>query len=72
MTHLVNVSLQLEAFDAMSYIGGVVAYFHILQWYFIAKTKYFFTVWFFKLGHFCFLQHASRSSVHNLGYFWGQ
>ena len=44
MTHLVNVNLQVEAFDAMSYIGGVVAYFHILQWYFIAKTKYFFTV----------------------------
>jgi hypothetical protein len=61
-----------EYLDAMSYIGGVVVYFHIPQFRFIAKTKYFFTTLIFKISHFCFLQHVSRSSMHSLNFCGGQ
>ncbi len=58
MMHLAKTSFGPEGFYAMANIGGVVVYFHILQWQFIMKTKYFFTTLIFKLGHFCFLQHV--------------
>ncbi len=68
MMHLAKTSFGPEGFYAMAHIGGVVVYLRILQWQFIVKTKYFFTTWIFKLGQFCFLQHVSRSLMHNLDF----
>ncbi len=72
MMHLAKTSFEPEGFYSMAHIGGVVVYLRILQWQFIVKTKYFFTTWIFKLDHFCFLQHVSRSFIHNSDHFWGQ